>query len=90
MEQDIEQVRQWKKAHINFETTQNCGVNVRYQQYIDILLQDLGVSPYRKMPNIFAEIFGKYKCSDYKNVLEEYNCNKTSRTTPLRSLAVPT
>jgi hypothetical protein len=90
MEQDIEQVRQWKNEHIQFEPTRGSGVNVRYQQYIDILLRDLGVSPYRKMPNIFAEIFDRYNCSDYKTVLEEYNRNRTSRTPPLRPLAVST
>ncbi|GAA6619239.1 flavin-containing monooxygenase [Scytonema sp. NUACC26] len=90
MEQDIEQIRQWKNEHIQFEPTRGSGVNVRYQQYIDILLRDLEVSRYRKMPNIFAEIFDRYNCSDYKNVLEEYNRNRTSRTTPLRPLAVST
>ncbi|MGL4621362.1 MAG: flavin-containing monooxygenase [Chroococcidiopsis sp.] len=90
MEQDIEQIRQWKNAHIHFEPTRGCGINVRYQQYIDILLRDLEISPYRKMPNIFAEIFDGYNCSDYNNVLAEYNCNRTSRTKPLRPLAVPT
>ncbi len=90
MEQDIEQVRQWKNEHIPFEPTRGSGVNVRYQQYIDILLRDLQVSTYRKMPNIFAEIFDRYNCSDYKNVLQEYNRNRTSQTTPLRPLAVPT
>lgn len=90
MEQDIEQVRQWKNAHIHFEPTRGSGVNVRYQQYIDILLRDLEVSPYRKMPNIFAEIFDRYNCSDFKNVVEEYNRNRTSRTIPLRPLAVRT
>ena len=90
MEQDIEQVRQWKNAHIHFEPNRGSGVNVRYQQYIDILLRDLEVSPYRKMPNIFAEIFNRYNCSDYKDVLEEYDRNRTSRTTPLRPIAVPT
>ncbi len=90
MEQDIEQVRQWKNAHIHFEPTRGSGVNVRYQKYIDILLRDLEVSTYRKMPNIFAEIFERYNCSDYKNVLEEYNHNRRSRTTPLRPLAVRT
>jgi len=90
MKQDIEQIRQWKNAHIQFEPTRGSGVNVRYQQYIDILLRDLGISPYRKMPNILAEIFDRYNCSDYKSVLEEYNRNRTSRTTPLHPLAVST
>jgi hypothetical protein len=90
MEQDIAQIQQWKNAHIHFEPMRGCGVNVRYQQYIDILLRDLEVSPYRKMPNVFAEIFDTYNCSDYKNVLEEYNHNRKRRTTPLRPLAVST
>lgn len=90
MEQDIEKVRQWKNEHIRFEPTRASGVNVRYQQYIDILLRDLQVSPYRKMPNILAEIFGRYHCSDYKNVPEEYSHNRTSRTAPLRPIAVST
>jgi dimethylaniline monooxygenase (N-oxide forming) len=88
MEQDIEQVRQWKHKHIPFEPARGSGVNVRYQQYIDILLRDLGVSPYRKMPNLFAEIFARYHCADYKDVVEEYN--RASRPTPLHPLAVPT
>jgi len=90
MEQDIEEIRQWKNANISFEPTQGAGVNVRFQKYIDILLRDLEVSPYRKMPNILAEIFQRYNCSDYKNVLEEYNHNKKSRTKPLYPLAVRT
>lgn len=90
MEQDIEDIRQWKNKHIQFEPSRGSGVNVRYQQYIDILLRDLQVSPYRKMPNIFAEIFSRYHCSDYKTVLEEYNLNRTSRTIPLHPLAVST
>jgi dimethylaniline monooxygenase (N-oxide forming) len=90
MEQVIEQIRQWKKEHIQFESTRGSTVNVRYQQYIDILLRDLRVSPYRKMPNILAEIFDRYNCSDYKTVMEEYNRNRTSRTTPLHPLSIPT
>lgn len=90
MEQDIEQIRQWKNEHIHFEPSRGSGVNIRYQQYIDILLRDLEVSPYRKMPNIFAEIFARYNCSDYKDVVEEYNRNRASRTAPLHPIAVAT
>ncbi|MBV9386070.1 MAG: NAD(P)/FAD-dependent oxidoreductase [Chroococcidiopsidaceae cyanobacterium CP_BM_ER_R8_30] len=90
MKQDIEQVRQWKNEHIQFEPSRGSGVNVRYQQYIDILLRDLEVSPYRKMPNIVAEVFDRYQCSDYKDVLEEYDYNRTSQIKLLHPIAVPT
>lgn len=90
MEQDIEEIRQWKEANIHFESSRGCGVNTRYQKYIDILLRDLEVSPYRKMPNIFAEMFGMYNCSDYQDVLKEYNYNAKNRTAPLRPLPVTT
>ena len=65
MEQSMDKVLQWKREHINFEPSRSCAVNTRFQQYIDILLKDLGLSPYRKLPNIFAELFGQYGAEDY-------------------------
>jgi cation diffusion facilitator CzcD-associated flavoprotein CzcO len=77
MERSIEHIRAWKRANIQFEPSRSVAVNTRFQQYIDILLKDLGVSPYRKLPNIFAEIFGRYGSSDYKDVVKEYNSQST-------------
>ena len=82
MEACIEHVRNWKRSHIHFEPSRCCAVNTRFQQYLDILLQDLGVSPYRKLPNVFAEVFGRYGASDYQRVLEEYNHKRENRVTP--------
>lgn len=90
MEKSIEYIRQWKRANIPFEPSRSCGSNARFQQYIDIMLKDLGVSPYRKLPNIFAEIFGRYEASDYLGVSEEYNHKKKSRSTPLYPLPLDT
>jgi len=73
MERSIEHVRAWKRANIQFEPSRSLATNTRFQQYIDILLKDLGVSPYRKLPNIFAEIFGRYGSADYEGVVKEYN-----------------
>ncbi len=50
MEACIEHIRGWKRAHIHFEPSRGCAVNTRFQQYLDILLQDLGLTPYRKLP----------------------------------------
>jgi hypothetical protein len=65
MEQSIEYVRSWKRCHIHFEPSRSCAVSTRYQQYLDILLkEELGVSPYRKLPNVLTEVFGRYGTSD--------------------------
>ena len=66
------------------------AVSTRFQQYNDILLKDLGLSPYRKLPNVPAEIFGRYGSADYKGVVEEYNRKRTRRTEPLIPIEVDT
>ncbi|MBL8061952.1 MAG: hypothetical protein JNK32_02960, partial [Anaerolineales bacterium] len=90
MEKSIEHIRQWKRENIKFENARACAVSTRFQQYIDILLMELGISPYRKLPNIFAEIFSRYEASDYKNIHEEYERNKARRTMPLKALPLDT
>lgn len=69
-------VQQWKREHIHFEPSRSCGVNTRFQQYIDILLKDLRISPYRKLPNLPAEIFARYRAADYARVFEDYQDQK--------------
>ncbi len=85
-----ERIRKWKRANIQFEPSRDVAVNTRFQQYNDILLKDLALSPYRKLPNILAEIFGRYGSADYKGVVEEYNRKRTRRTEPLIPLVVDT
>lgn len=72
MQRDVEHIQAWKRAHIHHEPSRGCAVNTRFQQYLDILLADLGVSPYRKLPNVFAEVFGAYRPADYADVVEDY------------------
>ena len=55
-----------------------CG-NTRFQQYNDIILKDLGLNPYRKMPNVFAELFAGYGAGDYEGVVEEFLSSKGQR-----------
>ena len=90
MERSVEYVRAWKRAHIQFEPSRSLATNTRFQQYIDILLKDLGVSPYRKLPNIFAEIFGRYGSADYTGVVEEYNRKSSGGSQPRLPLQVDT
>jgi cation diffusion facilitator CzcD-associated flavoprotein CzcO len=90
MERSIEKVRSWKREHIKFENARSCAVSTRFQQYIDILLMELEISPYRKLPNPFAELFSRYEASDYKGIFEEYERKKAKRTAPLKSLPLDT
>src|SRR5690606_29239857 len=72
MEQTIAYVRQWKRDHIHFEPSRSSAVNTRYQQYLAILLQDLGLSANRKLPNPFAELFARYSALDFAGLVAEY------------------
>ena len=90
MRQSMESVRQWKRDHVNFEPSRSCAVNTRFQQYLDVLLKDLGLNPYRKMPNILAELFSQYGPDDYVDIFEEYRAGRTQRPETLRTLALDT
>ncbi len=90
MERSMEHIRNWKRENIKFENARLCAVSTRFQQYMDILLMELDVSPYRKMPNVFAEMFSRYEASDYRGVFEEYEHKKAKRTMPLQALPLDT
>lgn len=90
MQHSIEHIRQWKRENIKFENARSCAVSTRFQQYIDILLQELQVNTYRKLPNPLAELFSRYEASDYEGVYEEYERAKAKRTAPLKTLPLHT
>ncbi|MFT7459155.1 MAG: dimethylaniline monooxygenase (N-oxide forming), partial [Planctomycetota bacterium] len=90
MEQSMSRVLEWKRQNINFEPSRSCAVNTRFQQYIDIMLKDLGVSPYRKMPNVFAELFVQYGASDYKDVFEDYRGSRKNTESPREVMSLDT
>ena len=81
-ERTIEVVREWKRAHIQYEPSRACAVSTRFQQYIGLLLLELKVSPLRKMPNVFAECFTRYGGADYVGVVA-----KVLENPPLRARA---
>ena len=90
MLRSIDSTREWKRKYINFEPSRSCAVNTRFQQYIDMILRELGINPYRKMPNPLAEVFGQYGAKDYRNIVDEYLSKARKRTTPLPSLPLDT
>lgn len=90
MEQTMSRIHQWKRTYVNYDPARSYSTSTRFHQYIDVLLKDLGVSPYRKMPNIFAELFARYEAADYKGITEEYNTNLKKRKSPLKPLPLDT
>lgn len=82
----MKRVNRWKDENVAFEPTRSYLIHTRFQQYLDVLLTELGVSPYRKMPNIFAELWGRYGSEDYRDVAIEFNYVVNYRRNPLPSL----
>jgi dimethylaniline monooxygenase (N-oxide forming) len=72
MLEEAQCVARWKSDHSAFEPSANSSVNTRFQQMLDLLCQDLGLNMWRKMPNVFAEIFLRYDPTDYAGVIDEY------------------
>ena len=71
MEATMSRVDAWKLENIVYSPSQNYAVGPRFQQYLDTLCKDMNVSTYRKMPNIFAEVFMRYGPADYAGLSEE-------------------
>lgn len=71
-ERSMASIQQWKRQHIHHEPSRSCAVSTRFQQYMDAMLLELGLSPYRKMPNPLAEFFMRYGAADYAGVVDEY------------------
>jgi dimethylaniline monooxygenase (N-oxide forming) len=87
-EQSIDRIREWKRLHINYEPSRACAVSTRFQQHIDGLLCDLGVSPYRKLPNVIAEIFARYGGADYAGIVEDVLDNRPSQARSVNALDI--
>lgn len=89
MEASIETIRQWKRENIHFEPSRSCAISTRYQQYIDALLMELGLSPYRKTPNVLAEIFAPYSAQDYRDIIVEYQKRYQNQPQPAALKTLP-
>ena len=63
-------------------------MNTRFQQYLDIMLADLGQSPYRKLPNVLAEVFAPYRPADYAGVVDAHL--RRTRIKPLTPVSLAT
>jgi len=89
MEARIDEVRQWKREHVLFDPSRGPAVNTRFHQYVDVLLRDIGLSPYRKR-NPLAEVLMAYTAADYDGLFDELQASRAAATRPLRPLPVST
>jgi dimethylaniline monooxygenase (N-oxide forming) len=89
MESCIEEIRAWKREHILFEPSRSCAINTRFHQYLDVLLLDLGLNPYRKS-NALAELVSGYTAEDYRGLLGEYELSRQTAILPRHPLALST
>jgi dimethylaniline monooxygenase (N-oxide forming) len=52
------------------------------------LVVDLGLSPHRKLPNLYSELFGIYGAGDYAHVFHEFERHLLTITQPLRPVDI--
>lgn len=71
MEQCIDRIQDWKLHNTVNEKIFLSGVNTRYHQYIDTLLQDLDINMYRKS-NPLLEVAQRYNKEDFDGLVDEY------------------
>lgn len=89
MEAHIEEIRRWKHEHVLFDSSRATAVSTRFHQYVDVLLGDLGLSPFRK-GNPVAEVLGAYTAADYDGLFEAYERARASAAGPRRPLPLST
>ncbi|MEM7541010.1 MAG: NAD(P)/FAD-dependent oxidoreductase [Pseudomonadota bacterium] len=80
MHASIDRIRDWKRAHVQYEPSRSCAVSTRFQQYLDAMLRELGISPFRKLPNVFAEFGARYGAADYAGVVDEYLAKRNNQS----------
>lgn len=89
MERSAARVRDWKRENSLFEPSRSYGIATRFHQYLDVMLSDLGVSPYRKKGPL-SELVSAYTAEDYAGVLHEYEQARARRGAPRRPLDLDT
>lgn len=89
LEAKIDEIRRWKHEHVLFDTSRSTAVNTRFHQYVDVMLRDLGLSPWRK-GNPLAEVLAAYTAADYDGLFDEYQARRATASLPRRPLPLAT
>jgi dimethylaniline monooxygenase (N-oxide forming) len=72
IQEDIEARKNWARSWINHSSVRSSCILLHQTHYHDQLVKDMGESPHRKMPNIFAEMFMPYEPADYKGIFSAH------------------
>ncbi len=75
-------VRDWKRAHTEFEPTRAYWVSAHLHNYLDVLLGELGLRARRKS-NPVSEWLGAYTSADYASLVDEYIRQRGTKRTAL-------
>jgi dimethylaniline monooxygenase (N-oxide forming) len=89
MERSAKRVQAWKREHGLSEPSRAYGISTRFHQYLDTILSDLGLNPYRKK-NRLLEVVDAYTANDYRDVADEYVRSRQTRPAPYRPVPVDT
>jgi hypothetical protein len=89
MEQRMDEIHRWKQENVLFEPSRSYAISTRFHQYFDVLLGDLGLSPYRKSNPLF-ELVAPYSAADYGGLLDEYAKSHAASAAPRRPQALST
>ena len=65
---DAERILRWKLTHSTYEPAAPFGLSMHFQQYMDVLMQDLGLPVFRKRGPCAA--FRPYGAGDYAGVVD--------------------
>ncbi|KAK2612304.1 FAD-dependent monooxygenase dep4 [Conoideocrella luteorostrata] len=71
METEVANFNAWTRKRYLEQGKKHSIFIYDYIPYIDTLMKDLGLNPFRKS-NVFEEWFVRYKPSDYKTILDEH------------------
>ncbi|GBG24614.1 Hypothetical Protein FCC1311_008332 [Hondaea fermentalgiana] len=79
MLEEMERIAAWKDANVTPSQPHYFGIGGRCVYLIDKMMHDLKLNRFRKMPNLYAEIFTSYKDRDYKDAQAEFLQKYASR-----------
>jgi dimethylaniline monooxygenase (N-oxide forming) len=82
MEESARTVRDWKRTHLNWESTRGYFVGEHLHNYFDVLLGDLGLKSRRKR-GAMREMTETYTVADYSTLISEYEQQRGTRRTAL-------
>lgn len=82
MEASAAKVRDWKRAHLNYESTRGYFVGEHLHNYFDVLLGDIGLNSKRKR-GAMREMMDAYLVADYATLIDEYIKQRGTKHTAL-------